>query len=57
MKDDKIKEKAAEIVEVVMKTTTDNRGYLFLEIADQLSKEGKGYTASLFKIIGENYNR
>lgn len=50
-----IKEKARTICAVIKATNTDDRGILFIEIADQLTLDAQGFTAELFRIIGTRY--
>jgi len=52
---DDLKEKAHAICAVITATNTDDRGLLFLEVADKLTLESQGFTAELFRIIGIRY--
>jgi hypothetical protein len=53
--DNLIEDKARSICAVIKATNTDDRGLLFLAVADQLTLDAQGFTAELFRIIGTRY--
>lgn len=49
-------EDAERIANIIMDTNTDDRGDLLLQVSDILRANSQGYTAALFKSIGDIYN-
>lgn len=49
-------EDAERIANIIMDTNTDDRGDLLLQVAAILRSNEQGYTASLFRTIGNIYN-
>ena len=50
-----MEEDAIEIARIIKGTDSDERGYLFLEVAKQLKFKEQGYTAKLFTAMAETY--
>ena len=50
------KSTAKIIADIFIQTTTEERGYLMLEIAQELHNRGQYFTSACFDMMGDKYN-